>query len=142
MLSPFTEDLVAHLQTLGLGVYDPDGPNGTLFRDEMPAAPDVVAVVYQTGGMSPEKGFGSKAIRYEHPTASVKFRGAPGDVTGPRDRAQVAYEAFAQMEVEDVNGVPYLQMQPMQMPFPVETDAQNRRIWGFNVLGFLERVEG
>ena len=123
-------EVSTYLAGLGLGTF-----GTSLFIDDLPPDPDVCCAVNNSGGSSPEGGFGVDGIQFEWPTLQILFRGAAGDSEGPRARAQTAYEGLAKVQAEALSGTQYLTVMPLQPPFILQRDDQAHRVvWAFNVL--------
>jgi minor capsid protein len=127
---PMGQEVATHLAGLGLGVL-----GTSLFVNVLPPAPDVCAAVFDSGGASPELGFGTVGIKYENPTAQIRFRGAPKDSNGPLLKARTAYKELAKVQASPVNGVLYLTLILLQPPFLLEREEGSERVvWAFNCL--------
>jgi len=129
------DEIVAFLAAEGLGTAHTD-----LFEAKMPATPNACGAVYESGGSPPDLGFGSSAVRFENPTVQIIFRGAPDDYTGPRAKAQSAFDAMVGISVNQVlSGTKYLLVQALQQPFPLGGQDKNKR-WRI-VCNFLIQKE-
>ncbi len=120
------------------------GTVGTdLFKGWMPATPDACVVVLETGGTSPDPGFGSSTVRTERPTVQVIARGAPDDYTGPRTKAQDAWDALEAVEApQQLSGTTYWSVQALQNPFPMDRDDNDRFLFSANFLIEKEPTTG
>ena len=124
------EEVITFLAAEGLGT---DGTD--LFRARMPDAPDACGVVYETGGIAPDLGFGASTVRFESPALQVVFRGAAQDYDGPRAKAKTAWASLASVEAQALTGTTYNWIHPLQSPFPLgEPDEKQRLSIAFNVL--------
>ena len=83
-------ELVAFLAAEGLGTAGTD-----LFFGRMPDTPDACGCVYATGGLAPDQGFGSAAVRFESPGIQIVFRGAALDYDTPNANARTAWTSLA-----------------------------------------------
>ena len=124
-------DIAAYLQALGtVGTHT--GSPITLFRDVMPASPDVCGAIFESGGAPPTPGFGVEGIVSESPTVQIRFRGVANDSQGPLAKARIAYAALQRVGVTLSSNF-YHTLRPMQPPFILERDANQRVVWVFNV---------
>jgi len=64
----------------------------------------------------------------------VVVRGAPNDYATPRATIQTIYENVAEIETEDLSGTRYYLSEPMQNPFALDVDEQDRPSLAFNVI--------
>lgn len=122
-------EIAAHLVAQGLGVLGTD-----LFIGKLPNDPDACGVVYETGGLAPEMGFGAAGVKHETPAIQVVFRGAPGDYAGPRAKAESAYRALAAVEAQALSGTFFHFVHPQQSPFLLNRDQAERVLLAFNAL--------
>lgn len=95
-----TEELCLLLEELGVGVYDPDGPGGTIYGTTLPDAPDVVLAVALTG----TGGDASAAEPVDVQRIQVRARGTVVDSRTGERLCQSAYDAL--------NGLGYRHMTP------------------------------
>lgn len=136
------DEIAAKLVALGVGSIT--API-TIFLGSMPASPDACCAIYETGGIAPEMGFGSAGIRYETPAVQLLFRGAAFDYVTPRGLAQTAYEGLSAVEAATLSaGIGetsafYHWIHPMQAPFSLGPDENQRHRIAFNVLCEKER---
>lgn len=129
---PLSADVLTLLEGLDLGVAAV-----SLFTNALPAEPDVCGVVYDTPGPAPIAGFGQEGIVRDRPNGQVKFRGAPGDLEGPRVQAFAAYAGVSKLAAT-INGTFYHKLWPAQAPFRLDVDSKNRSVWAFNVTSEME----
>lgn len=112
------------------------GTLGTITIGNMPASPDVMGTIFEYGGQSPDRQFGTSGIKYEKPAIQLVFRGVAFDYNGPRAKAEVAYRALAAIQPGALGGgvtTIYLQIDPQQAPHPIALiDANNRHKIGIN----------
>ena len=120
------EEIVAFLDSEGLGTAGTD-----LFTAKMPTAPPACGVIYETGGNSPDPGFGSSAARFESPAIQVVFRGAKEDYDGPRAQAKTAWNSLLSVSpVTALSGTIYHWIHPPHSPFVLEEPtAKNLNRW-------------
>lgn len=117
------DEIVAFLAAEGLGTVSTD-----IFPAMMPAGPDACCAVYETGGVSPDPGFGSSTLRFENPAIQVVFRGAANDYTGPRANMQTAFDSLVGISAGQVlSSTIYYLVTALQQPFPLGGQDENRR---------------
>ena len=88
----------------------------------------------ETGGLAPEKRFGSAGVEWERPGVQVVVRGAPGDYQTARTTSQTIFEDVASIETEDLSSTRYYMSDPLQEPFGLSVDEQDRPSVVFNVI--------
>ncbi len=114
------EEIVTFLASEGLGTAGTD-----LFFGKMPATPAACGVVYETGGIAPDLGFGSSVARSESPAIQVVFRGAKEDYDGPRAKAKTAWASLVSVEApQTLTGTIYNWIHPLQSPFVLEEPTE------------------
>jgi len=126
---PVLDDIAVFVATTaGLGTVGTD-----VFKGIMPPTPDVCAAVYEYGGLPPDYALGTAGISQEYPRVQIVVRGAAQDYDGPRDRAETAYQAIAAVANTTVNSVRYQYINPLQAPFFLKRDENDRVYIAFNV---------
>ena len=123
------DDLATRIATTISGTV---GTN--IFKSTMPTTPDAVVALYETGGLSPIKRLGTKGIDWERPAVQVVVRGAPGDYQTARTTSQTIFEDVASIETEDLSSTRYYMSDPLQEPFGLTVDDQDRPTVAFNVI--------
>ena len=123
------DDLGVRIATAISGTVGTD-----IFKSTLPPSPDASVALYETGGLAPEKRFGTKGIEWERPAVQVVVRGAPNDYSTPRATIQTIFESLAEIETEDLSGTRYYLSEPMQNPFALDVDEQDRPSLAFNVI--------
>ena len=123
------DDLATRIATAISGTVGTD-----VFKSLLPATPDAAVAVIETGGMAPEKRFGTKGIEWERPAVQVIVRGAPGDYETARTTCQTIFENVAEIETEDLSGTRYYLSEPLQNPFSLDRDEKSRPAVAFNCL--------
>ena len=123
------DDLATRIATAISGTV---GTN--IFKTKMPVLPDAAVTLYLTGGLAPEKRFGSAGIEWERPSVKIDVRGAPEDTETALATSQTIFEDIAEIETEDLSGTRYYLSDPQQQPFQFSVDKQNRPTVGFNVI--------
>jgi hypothetical protein len=105
----------------------------TMFRHSMPDKPNACACVYEYPGLAPDFVLGQTAISTEYPRLQIAFRGAPNDHATPRALAETAYRACASASNENLSGTKYFELMPLQPPFKIRQDSNDRPVIGFSV---------
>ena len=105
----------------------------TVFRGTLPATPDACCAIYEYGGEAPTTTFGVAAIALEYPRVQIVFRGARNDYDAPRALAETAYRACAAANHQSLSSTRYLAMEPLQSPFLLRRDENERVVIAFNV---------
>jgi hypothetical protein len=123
------DDLATRIATVISGSVGTD-----VFKSILPPAPDAVVSLFESGGLAPEKRFGTKGIEWERPAIQIVARGAPDDYATPRATLQTVFESLAEIETEDLSGTRYYLSEPLQQPFALDRDAQSRPSIAFNIL--------
>ena len=126
-------ELVNLLAANGLGEYEVD-----LFLNFLPETPVVCGSVFETAGAAPTAGFGVQGIQHESPAVQIRFRGEAFDVEGPRVKAHTAYRLCMTQWGVVLSGTKYLTLKPMQSPYILERDGNNRVVWAFNAIAEKE----
>ncbi len=118
-------ELGTYLQTAGIGTLGTD-----LFLGELPANPDNCVAILEYGGMAPEHDLGTTALRYEFPRVQVVVRNT-SYATG-RLKAQDILGDMAAVANETLTSVYYLEAAPLQSPFLLERDDNDRWVFACN----------
>lgn len=128
-------DLATHLQTLGIATM-PE----TLRIDRLPPKdPDVCVVLSEyKSSEEPSGGFSVAGILHEYPMVQVICHGEPFDYEGPRALAELVYRAFAAIQGTTLSGTKYLKVMPVQSPFMLKHDDNERVQIAFNSRCFKE----
>jgi hypothetical protein len=116
-----TDEIKARLDALSL--VDADY---TVFRGKMPATPDEVVVLRETGGTAAERFMGGTAS-IEQPSLQVIVRGAPHDYDGPRLVADTIWQAMVEWGAFTADGTRYVGLTPLQSVFPLRDGDENHR---------------
>jgi hypothetical protein len=130
---PVLNEIAAQLATLGLGTV-----GTTIHIGMMPETPDVCCAVYEYGGPPSDLGFGVSGVQHETPGVQVVFRGSPGDYATPRTSAGTAHNGLAAVQGTTLSGTAYLTIRPVQSPFPLKRDANDRVYIACNYLANKE----
>jgi hypothetical protein len=123
------DDLATRIATAISGTVGTD-----VFKSTMPTSPDAAVALYETGGLAPEKRFGAAGVDWERPAVQIVVRGAPGDYETARTTSQTIFENVAEIETEDLSGTRYYLSDPLQNPFALDVDEQDRPSVAFNLL--------
>jgi hypothetical protein len=130
-----TDDLVQLIVDDGLGTFATD-----LFVGGFPvSAPDLCVAVTEYGGPAGVDFFGEVTPTLERPRVQVRVRGEAYDYDGPRTRLELIYQALGARSAFTVNGVRYLDLSPIQTPFPMGKDESNRWMFAVNFEALKER---
>lgn len=117
-------------------LLDALGTLGTLTVNSMPATPNTIGTIYEYGGQAPERGFGVSGIKYEKPALQIAFRGEPGEILAPRNKAEIAWRYLPTIQPGALGAgvtTEYLMIDPQQSPFLLgDSDKNNRFKIGFN----------
>lgn len=104
-----------------------------LFEGVMPPGPDACLAVLDGAGSASTLGFGvTSGIQYENPTIIIWTRGKAGDYDTPRDQAHLARQALAKVQAMELSSTLYHFIIPMQTPFVLTRDADERVVMAFN----------
>lgn len=115
------DELVTYLAANGIGTAGLD-----LFYSIMPPDPDVATVLYEYGGLPSEPATGGKTNRLVFPKIQVLCRGIKDDYDGPRLRSEAIVNLFTAILNQNISGVRYLAVTPLQEPFPLQRDDSFR----------------
>ena len=111
------------MQAQGLGTVNTD-----IFLGSEPDAPDACVIVREYAGEKSEYTFGP-TIAYENPRVQIVCRAK--DYLSARTKAEAVYKAVDVAEAS-LTGVHYLRIEPLQPPFPIGRDNNDRRLIAFN----------
>lgn len=118
--------VLAELATLiaasGLGLTS--GTN--LFYGILPPDPDVLLTMFEYGGQPNEPNLGRGTTRLVFPRVQVLARGIKDDYDGPRLVLQNIVTLFTAVVNQNVTGIRYLAIEPLQDPFPLRRDDNFR----------------
>ena len=128
-MATVADEIIAHLIVAGVGTAKATD----WFIDVYPNDLDVIYVATHSGGPPPTRDLGSSTWTREFPSLQLRFRGAPGDSEGPRAKAQTAYEAISTVIAKDLSGTFYYTANPIQAPFKLMRDSDDRTTWVFNI---------
>ena len=123
------DEIIALLATGSIGVYEVD-----LFKNRMPETPNTCGCVFDTAGVAPQAGFGVAGIQHETPGVQIRFRGEKRQSAEPYAKAQSAYRLLMANWGAVLSNTQYLTLKPLQSPFILERDGNERVVWVFNAL--------
>ena len=129
-MSDFAEDIVYLEEAAGVGTF-----GATIFatsKSVIPKGDGPFLSIRETGGTSPLRTQNSVAVpAYQRPSAQLVARASkPVDA---KSMARAAYNALVGVRNRMVNGVYYREINPVQEPFDIGLDAQERIQYAFNV---------
>lgn len=107
-----------------------------IYEGFMPATPDKVIALYERQGTNPEMFFLGETV--EQPMLTVWTRGAKFDQATPRAAIETIFQAVVDWGAFTAGGVRYLGLTPMQSPFLLDKDGNER--WRY-VVNFLVQKE-
>lgn len=122
------DDLAVYGASNGLGTV-----GTSIFKGRMPDAPDECLALIPYGGLASQQQYGSDALKWEFPRVQVIARASRHDYSTAQTMADEAYRAYAQIMAETVNGTFYHCVTPLQPPFSMGLDDNERPIVGFNL---------
>jgi hypothetical protein len=104
-----------------------------VLRGKMPSSPDKVIALFETGGAGPQFFLGATDA-IEEPSLQVRVRGAANDYDGPRLTIEAIFQALLAYGAFTVSSVRYLSFTPLQSPYPLRRDENQRVEWAVNFL--------
>src|ERR1051325_6921886 len=119
------DEIGAYLQSLSLGTVGTD-----LFLGSTPDSPDACVTVREYGGEAPEFTLGP-SVAYEQPRIQIVCRAGVADYAAARTKAEAIYRALNVAEAT-LSATHYLRIEPLQSPFPIGRDENNRWEIAFN----------
>lgn len=119
------DEVATYLEDQGLGDLGTD-----LFRWSMPDAPDECVAVYEYAGEQPVRVHDIAAIAQEQPRVQIVVRSATA--SAGRQRAEDIYRRLSLVKNTDLSGTRYLSIEPLQNPFFLERDQNDRPKFVFN----------
>lgn len=128
------DDICSLIVTDGFGTLATN-----LFKGELPPTPDLCIAVMDYQGGPAVTFFGSLTVN-ENPRVQVKVRGAADEYDIPRTRIEHIYQAFMDRGAFTVNSTRYLNIGPVQPPFPLGKDDNNRWVFVVNFDVMKERT--
>ncbi|MGA9772361.1 MAG: minor capsid protein [Blastocatellia bacterium] len=110
-----------HAQDLGAVGTD-------IFLGSEPDAPDACVTIREYGGEKSEYTLGP-TVAYENPRIQIVCRAK--DYLSARTKSEAVHRAVDQAELS-LTGVHYLRIEPLQPPFPIGRDGNDRFLIAFN----------
>lgn len=107
------------------------------FTNMLPATPHACVSVDETGG-SGGIGFFGESLGLEQPGLRVRTRGLPQDTTTPRATIEAIKQSLMAKGAITASGTRYLAFTPLQSPYLLTRDAEERAIWAVNFLVLKE----
>jgi hypothetical protein len=105
-------------------------PGTDLFRWSMPDQPDDCIALYEYGGDPPMRTHDAPSIAYEQPRVQIVVRGATA--SAGRQRIEGIYRTLAGIKNTALSGTKYLSVEPIQQPFLLRRDQNDRPTFAFN----------
>ena len=103
-----------------------------LFKGLMPETPDTCVTLYETPGRQPSEQMGNSQGGTERPNLQVISRAS--DYVTARTNAQTVWNALRLVTEQTLSGVRYLRIQPLQSPFLLNRDDNQRVRVAFNCM--------
>lgn len=119
------DEIADYLQSQGIGTV---GTN--LFKGLMPESPDAAVAVFEYSGLEVQRVQEVAGVAYEQPRIQVMSRAAT--YAAARQKAEAVYAALATVKNQELSGIRYLRIQPLQPPFLIGRDANSRPLIVFN----------
>lgn len=118
-------EIGAYLVANGIGVLGTD-----LFKGPMPATPNKCVSILDYGGAAPDTVLGAAGDTQENPRFQLLSRDTT--LVGARAKAQEAFVALGKVKNMTLSGTRYLAIRPIQSPFFLMQDANNRIVYAVN----------
>jgi hypothetical protein len=100
----------------------------------LPEEPNEVLALIETAGRSGQHTFGTSLPAVERPRMRIISRGEPNDYETPRAQIESVYQLFAARGNGAIGaGARYLTFEPLQPPYVLGRDKNDRWMLGFNV---------
>jgi hypothetical protein len=110
-----------------------------LFAGGLPDTPDAAVAMMETAGREGKHVFGQALPAIEYPRVRIAARGEPNDYETPRGTIEAIYQLLVARSAETVSGgARYLTWEPIQPPYSLGKDKNERWIVGFNVEVYKE----
>ena len=122
------EEIGALLVANSLGTLGSD-----LFLVRTPPVPDACTTIYETGGKAPDYTHDQAAPRYENPTIKVIVRSdKEKNYKAAKDKARQIWLVLGAIRNQNLSGTRYLSIVPIQSPFSLGPDENNRLLISAN----------
>ena len=108
------------------------GSGYVVIRGYLPETPDKVIMLKENGGAAPEAFFADESATIEQPTLQCIVRGAPTEYDEPRLQIERLYQGVIDWGAFVEDGTRYLGLDPIQSPFPLGRDKNQRATFSVN----------
>lgn len=122
-MTALLDDLAVLLQAEGIGTVATD-----LFKGRMPDAPDTCLAIRALPGQAPL--FTHDGFTYQRPRVQVLARGAT--YAAAEAKAADAFRVLSRITNGGLAGRPILRVEPVQSPFELDHDENDRVLYVFN----------
>jgi hypothetical protein len=122
------DDLIKVLVDAEVGT---EAPSGAIWKAFLPSTPDTVITLYPTGGSAGEAVLDGWGPKYEHHGVQVVSRSAT--LATAETNIQNCYDTLRVLVNAPINGSFYLSVTPVQPPFLLMKDENERWVYAFNV---------
>ena len=119
------DEVAAYLATAGVGTVGTD-----IFKSRMPDTPDKALAIIEYEGLPGSYIQEQQFAAWEKPRLQVRARAT--DYVTAEAFILLAYRAIDTIRNVTLSGVKYLMGQPLQAPFLLERDANERTVMCFN----------
>ena len=120
------DEIASYLQAAGVGTVGTD-----IFVGRMPDTPGACLGLHEYAGAAPSFAHDGEQPLFESPRVQVRVRGAT--YTTGRQMIEAAYNALNRVKNQNVGGVRYMRIAPLQQPFYLQRDGNERPEFVFNV---------
>lgn len=128
----FLDDIGTHLAAASIPAQDLTlGTN--LFLGRRPNDPDTVVALYETGGTGPELMFGTNSVPPLE-TRGLQVIARADSYSTSEALCTDVWQALCLIDNETINSTRYLLADPVQSPFALDRDDQDRML---HVVNFL-----
>ena len=128
------DDMGDYLTSQGHGATTTStGASISIFRNFLPAEPDSVITMIETGGLPPIHAMASSPgqAKVEQPGVQILVRHNVSDTA--RVNIDSVFKSVDGFRTRTINGVRYLWMTAVQSPFLFDRDESRREIFAFNL---------
>ena len=128
------DDLASLIEGGGIATFGTD-----LYAGGLPETPEEAVALIETAGREGKHVFGQALPAIEYPRVRIVARGTPNDYETPRNTIEAIYQLLVQRSAETVaGGARYLSWDPIQPPYQLGKDKNERWMLGFNVEVYKE----
>lgn len=110
---------------------------GRIYTNTLPASPNTCVAVDETGGTGGVDFFGED-VGLEQPGLRIRTRGEPQDSAAPREAIEAIKQSLMSKGAITASGTRYLSFTPLQSPYPLTRDSDERVVWAVNFLVLKE----